>query len=210
MWIPTLFSLWHSPIRLPMRCGIGCSPKICWDPTAHVSWWGRSTPRAPHCSDDTAKRLAFDRTLLLLILQRRKWESVRRALCHIIPIELCYHSNKILESVLKELPKELQIYGKPGKKQNLWVSSRPAFIDLTLLIGTYRSAISKAKCQALTCDMYDVAYKEDMKKHMSEKRKISIVYRYSSITSLNPSATQCDNDYMFSIIKGVSEGIAKQ
>lgn len=71
---------------------------------------------------------------------------------------------------------------------------RPVFIDLTPSVGTYRTAISKAKCQALTCDMYDVEYKDAMKKHQSEKRKISIVYRYSSIISLNSSATQSDHD----------------
>ncbi|KAI9280982.1 P-loop containing nucleoside triphosphate hydrolase protein [Umbelopsis sp. AD052] len=65
-------------------------------------------------------------------------------------------SGKILETVLKELPKELQIYGKPG---------------------SYRTAISKAKCQALTCDMYDAEHSNDIKKQGSEKRKISIVYR---------------------------------
>ncbi|KAG2172956.1 hypothetical protein INT44_004697 [Umbelopsis vinacea] len=65
-------------------------------------------------------------------------------------------SGKILETVLKELPKELQIYGKPA---------------------SYRTAISKAKCQALTCDMYDAEHSNDIKKQGSEKRKISIVYR---------------------------------
>ncbi|KAH8548996.1 ATP-dependent DNA helicase PcrA [Umbelopsis sp. PMI_123] len=80
-------------------------------------------------------------------------------------------SDKILETVLKELPSEFRAFGKPS---------------------TYRGAISKAKAQDMTCDIYDAEHRDDLKEG-SAKLKTSIVYRAYQKELLNNNALDFDD-----------------